>query len=110
MKEVSVGLINEYRDHLSWVETLRERDLLIFDIDFQSLGLCTYEAILYEYSKSAIKPMKRWKHTGNWKRGYQISFDMYTDYRIKEGVKYLLTYVFLIQKHIEVRYHVFIEL
>jgi len=109
MKEVKLGSISEYKNHLSWVETFRERDLLIFHIDFDSMGTNEYEAILYEYSSFTLKPAKRWKHTGNWKKGYQLSFDMENDYIIKEDVKYLLTYVFYIG-NLQMRYHAYIEL
>lgn len=99
----------QYNNFLSFIETIRKKDIFALEINIVSLGLSEYIMELYEYDKH-LKPAKRWKQTGNWKRGYTIGFDPIKDYRVKEGVKYLLRFTFIIQKNIEVYYHVYIEI
>lgn len=105
--EREVGETKQYRSHLSFVETFTKREILALKIKLDSISENDYHIELYEYDKLE-RPAIRWKHKAKWKKNYTVSFDMQNDYHVKEGVKYLLRFVFYIQSNVEVYYHAFI--
>ncbi len=107
--ERELGETRQYKGHLSFVETFTKRELLLLKIKLDSISENDYEIELYEYDK-LLRPAKRFKYRGKWKKNYTIAFDPIKDYAVKDNVKYLLRFVFYIQSNIEVYYHAFINI
>ncbi len=107
--EIELGEKNSYKGHLSFVETFHKRNMILLKIKLDSISENDYHIELYEYDK-LLRPAMRFKYKGKWKKNYTIAFDPIQDYNIKNGVKYLLRFVFYIQNNIEVYYHAFINI
>ena len=107
--ERELGEKNAYKGHLSFVETFTKRELLLLKIKLDSISENDYVIELYEYDR-LLRPAMRFKYKGKWKKNYTVAFDPMKDYHVKDGMKYLLRFVFYIQNNIEVYYHGFINI